>query len=111
MKVANAWYAALLLTASAFTTHTRLQRAVASQRRHRESSRVQATMILGGGEDDEDKPKLTRETEPDQYFASNFETLSAQDKLKDPLVIIGLLSIFFPFALLIVFNNMGLLGN
>lgn len=102
--------AVALLTASAFTTHTRLQRTVASQRRHRGSSRVQATMILGGGEDD-DKPKLTRETEPDQYFASNFESLSAQDKLKDPLVIIGLVSIFFPFVLLIVFNNMGLLGN
>lgn len=64
--------------------------------------------LLGG--DDEEKPKLTRENEPEEYFQSSFEELAPAEKAKDPLVIIGLVSIFFPFILLGVFNSMGLIG-
>jgi len=70
----------------------------------------QATRRFMFGGDDENKPKLTRESEPEEYFASNFEELAPEEKVKDPLVLIGLLSIFFPFALLAVFNAMGLIG-
>lgn len=53
----------------------------------RDAKRDVTARLLGG--DDDDKPKLTRENEPDQYFESSFETLSTTDKFKDPLVIIG----------------------
>eukprot|EP00631_Chrysoreinhardia_giraudii_P004098 CAMPEP_0197418156 /NCGR_PEP_ID=MMETSP1170-20131217/3979_1 /TAXON_ID=54406 /ORGANISM="Sarcinochrysis sp, Strain CCMP770" /LENGTH=105 /DNA_ID=CAMNT_0042945185 /DNA_START=26 /DNA_END=343 /DNA_ORIENTATION=- len=72
------------------------------------STRDVKVMLLGG--DDDGKPKLTRENEPDEYFESSFEQKSTEEKFKDPLVIIGLVSIFFPFLLLVIFNGMGLVG-
>mmetsp|Transcript_6861 Transcript_6861/g.8222 ORF Transcript_6861/g.8222 Transcript_6861/m.8222 type:complete len:110 (+) Transcript_6861:18-347(+) len=81
------------------------QRSVATNHRQR----VLPPLYLLGG-DDEDRKPLTRDEEPDEYFASDFESLSTQEKLKDPLVIIGLVSIFFPFILLIFFNAMGFIG-
>lgn len=44
-------------------------------------------MVFGGN--DPEKPKLTREDEPEEFFASSFEDMPAEEKLKDPLVIIG----------------------
>mmetsp|Transcript_3668 Transcript_3668/g.12693 ORF Transcript_3668/g.12693 Transcript_3668/m.12693 type:complete len:107 (-) Transcript_3668:25-345(-) len=64
-------------------------------------------MVFGGN--DPEKPKLTREDEPEEFFASSFEDMPVDQKLKDPLVIIGLVSIFFPFALLVVFNAAGMI--
>ena len=52
----------------------------------------------------------TGDEEPDEYFASEFESLPPQEKIKDPLVIVGLVSIFFPFILLAIFNSAGLVG-
>lgn len=54
---------------------------------------------------DEDKnappkrKKLTRETEPDQYWISKGEREGA-NPMKDPLAIIGLIAIFTPFVIL-----------
>lgn len=44
-------------------------------------------MVFGGN--DPEKPKLTREDEPEEFFSSSFESMPAEEKLKDPLVIIG----------------------
>lgn len=89
-------------------------------------------MVFGGN--DPDPKKITREDEPEEYFASDFESASVEEKLKDPLVIIGssaprllpslssffsrrspfpprrIASIFFPFVLLAIFNAGGLVG-
>ncbi|KAJ1458407.1 hypothetical protein M885DRAFT_512814 [Pelagophyceae sp. CCMP2097] len=64
--------------------------------------------IFGG--DDPEKPKLTRDTEPEQYFASDFEDAPIADKMKDPALLIGLGSIFFPFVLLGICYQAGLIG-
>lgn len=87
---------ALMILAAVFSalqcafTFTPNGRAVCMQQHtsgRRDGTRDVAARLLGG--DDNDKPKLTRENEPDQYFESSFETLSTTDKFKDPLVIIG----------------------
>ena len=44
-------------------------------------------MVFGGN--DPEKPKLTRDEEPEEFFTSSFESMPAEEKLKDPLVIIG----------------------
>jgi len=49
----------------------------------------------------EDRPKLTRDAEPEQYWVSKSEQKGA-NPFKDPLAIIGLVAIFFPFLLLLV---------
>ena len=53
--------------------------------------------------------KLTRDGEPDEFFASDFESKSFGEKLKDPLVILGLTSIFLPFILLLFFLGTGVI--
>ncbi|GAX85638.1 hypothetical protein CEUSTIGMA_g13053.t1 [Chlamydomonas eustigma] len=58
-----------------------------------------------------DKPKetegISRETEPEQYWSSPSEKKGA-NPFKDPLAIIGILSILFPFVLLGVAISTGL---
>ena len=41
--------------------------------------------------------KLTRENEPDEFFASDWDNLSDAEKLKSPVVIGGLFIIVAPF--------------
>jgi hypothetical protein len=52
-----------------------------------------------GGDEEPVEPKLTRETEPDQYWQTPSEA-KGESPVKDPLAIIGILGIFFPFILL-----------
>ncbi|GIL63570.1 hypothetical protein Vafri_17611 [Volvox africanus] len=47
------------------------------------------------------KKFITREEEPEQYWSSKGE-LDGANPLKDPLAIIGILAIFFPFIFLAV---------
>ena len=54
----------------------------------------------GGGK------KITRDNEPEEFFSSDFEKLSAEEKFKDPLVILGLVSVLLPFVL-----TAGLIGT
>jgi hypothetical protein len=59
--------------------------------------------------DDGDASPLTAENEPEEFFSSDFESMAPEDKIKDPLVLIGLGSIFFPFVLLLGFQATGVI--
>ena len=39
---------------------------------------------------EQEKEKLTRDNEPDQYFRTNLDDKSTKEKLNDPLVLIGI---------------------
>lgn len=54
---------------------------------------------LGGAKGPEEEPKITRETEPDEFWQTPSEA-KGENPAKDPLAIIGILGIFFPFILL-----------
>jgi hypothetical protein len=58
---------------------------------------------------DPDQKPLTRENEDEEYFASDFESLAPAEKLKDPLVILGIVSIFLPFLLVVGFQATGVI--
>lgn len=53
-------------------------------------------------------PRLTRENEPEEAWGSKFEK-DGVNPLKDPLAIIGLGAIFFPFILLGIFIATGVI--
>mmetsp|Transcript_15557 Transcript_15557/g.23173 ORF Transcript_15557/g.23173 Transcript_15557/m.23173 type:complete len:128 (-) Transcript_15557:40-423(-) len=40
------------------------------------------------GAPDEDTPKITRDAEPENFFQTNLDKASAQEKMKDPLLLI-----------------------
>ena len=50
---------------------------------------------------------LTSANEPDEFFASDFESMAPEEKLKDPLVLLGLGSIFLPFIMILGFQATG----
>ena len=56
-----------------------------------------------------DNEKLTRENEPDQYFRTNLDDKSTKEKFNDPLVLIGIGSIFLPFILVALLFSSGYL--
>ena len=47
----------------------------------------------------------------DEYFATIQDKMTAEEKMKDPLVLIGLFSVFVPFILLGVAYAAGWVGN
>ena len=47
----------------------------------------------------------------DEYFATIQDKMTAEEKMKDPLVLIGLFSIFVPFILLAIAYGAGWVGN
>ncbi|BDA42331.1 hypothetical protein COCOBI_03-2180 [Coccomyxa sp. Obi] len=49
----------------------------------------------------DDKKTLTREEEPEQYWQTASEK-KGENPLKDPLAIIGIVSIFLPFIILAI---------
>lgn len=49
--------------------------------------------------------------EKSEYFVSNQEKLSAAERFKDPQLILGLFSIFFPFIFLVFAYTQGWVGN
>jgi hypothetical protein len=51
--------------------------------------------------DEESKKFLTRDEEPDQYWSSEGERKGA-NPFKDPLALIGIVSILFPFLFLLI---------
>lgn len=65
--------------------HLRWQRP-GGARMQRPAARITSS---GNGRRDHRRKKLTRENEPDEFFASKFESAPLEEKLKDPLVIIG----------------------
>mmetsp|Transcript_1609 Transcript_1609/g.2104 ORF Transcript_1609/g.2104 Transcript_1609/m.2104 type:complete len:115 (-) Transcript_1609:407-751(-) len=53
--------------------------------------------VFGG--DPENKPKILRENE-NEAFVSDFEKKETAEKLKDPVLLVALFSVLFPFFLL-----------
>lgn len=53
---------------------------------------------MAGFRDDGDKPKRTRDNEPNEYFKSEFEDKPVTERLVDPQVVIALVGILLPFA-------------
>jgi hypothetical protein len=47
----------------------------------------------------------------DEYFATIQDKMTAEEKMKDPLVLIGLFSVLIPFILLFVAYAAGWVGN
>ncbi|GAB4821205.1 hypothetical protein N2152v2_008251 [Parachlorella kessleri] len=70
------------------------------------AGRAQLLAAKALGSDKGDKKVLTREDEPDEYWASAREK-EGKSPWTDPLAIIGLLAIFFPLILLGVFAALG----
>ncbi|KAL3778988.1 hypothetical protein ACHAWO_009185 [Cyclotella atomus] len=79
----------LLATAAAFTPS-------ATHSLTRSSPRTSIIMKEGLGIDPERK-KLTRENEPDDYFVTNTDKMTDQEKI--PIAIAGLVGISLPFIL------------
>lgn len=69
------------------------------------SDRVQ-TSALGDSQGD-DRKGLKREEEPEEYWSSERER-KGESPFKDPIALIGLLAILFPFLFLIVASSVGL---
>ena len=57
----------------------------------------------------DDRRPLTSANEPDEFFASDFESMAPEEKLKDPLVLLGLGSIFLPFVMILLFQATGVI--
>ena len=56
---------------------------------HQHGARVSLpTMQFGGGGDKEPKG-LSRDSEPDQFFATNMDDMSDAEKLKSPVLLLG----------------------
>lgn len=62
------------------------------------------TRALGDSKDD--RPKLTRENEPEEYWVSEREK-AGKSAFSDPVAIIGILAIFFPIILLLILSALG----
>ena len=52
-------------------------------------------MQFGGGEPE--RKGLTRDNEPDEFFSTNMDDMSDEEKLKSPVVIGGLALLILPF--------------
>jgi len=72
------------------------------------SERVLVTHALGDSKDkDSSNSGLKREDEPEEYWSSERER-KGESPFKDPLAIIGIVSILFPFIFLIIASSVGL---
>jgi hypothetical protein len=70
------------------------------------SPRRGSVMVFSDNDPASGPPRRTRKNEPDEYFKSDFERMSAKDRFGDPLVVIGLVAIFLPFiAVAILFQS------
>ena len=56
-------------------------------------------VVLSAFPERDSDQKLTRENEPDEYFKTNLDKKPIKERLGDPLVLIGIGSIFLPFIL------------
>eukprot|EP00640_Fibrocapsa_japonica_P000442 CAMPEP_0113934200 /NCGR_PEP_ID=MMETSP1339-20121228/1538_1 /TAXON_ID=94617 /ORGANISM="Fibrocapsa japonica" /LENGTH=94 /DNA_ID=CAMNT_0000935897 /DNA_START=187 /DNA_END=471 /DNA_ORIENTATION=+ /assembly_acc=CAM_ASM_000762 len=77
------------------------------------SSRTETTLTrhMGFGMPDDDRPRRTVENEPEEYFQSPTDKLPLSERFKDPIVLLGLGGVLFPFFLLAFFYAAGLIGN
>lgn len=59
--------------------------------KHTQLTRKIPTQFGDGG------PKLTRDSEPEEFFSTNMDSMSDADKLKNPVVIGGVAILVLPF--------------
>ena len=86
---------ACVRTRTSAVDHPRRRRDVARRRRHRRARTARK------------RRPLTAANEPEEFFASDFESMAPEEKLKDPLVLLGLGSIFLPFIMILGFQATG----
>jgi hypothetical protein len=58
------------------------------------------------GDSNDNRPKLTRENEPEEYWTSERER-AGKSAFSDPVALIGILAIFFPIILLLILSALG----
>jgi hypothetical protein len=61
------------------------------------SSSSSSPLNMGFGAPDPDQKRMTRDNEPDEYFVTNTDKMSDEEKL--PIAIMGLVGISLPFIL------------
>jgi hypothetical protein len=71
----------------------------------RSGSRM-STIVFALGDSKGDRPKLTRENEPEEYWTSERER-QGKSAFTDPVALIGVLAIFFPIILLLILSALG----
>merc|ERR1719326_1090692 len=60
------------------------------------ATRASTRCQFGGGE--QERSSITRDSEPEEFFATNMDNMSDAEKLKSPAVIIGLGILVVPFV-------------
>ena len=84
---------AIVATVAAFSPGSMTRRvAVRSS-----SSSSSSPLNMGFGAPDPDQKRMTRDNEPDEYFVTNTDKMSDEEKL--PIAIMGLVGISLPFIL------------
>lgn len=70
--------------------------------RSRSTRSVEVKALFSKDSEGQDKKKfLSREEEPDEYWVSKSEKAGA-NPFKDPIALVGILAIFFPFIFLLI---------
>lgn len=83
---------AMVATVAAFSPGSMTRRVAV-----RSSSSSFSPLNMGFGAPDPDQKRMTRENEPDEYFVTNTDKMSDEEKL--PIAIMGLVGISLPFIL------------
>ena len=85
---------AIVATVAAFSPGSMTRRVAV---RSSSSSSSSSPLNMGFGAPDPDQKRMTRENEPDEYFVTNTDKMSDEEKL--PIAIMGLVGISLPFIL------------
>ena len=86
---------AIVATVAAFSPGSMTRRVAV--RSSSSSSSSSSPLNMGFGAPDPDQKRMTRENEPDEYFVTNTDKMSDEEKL--PIAIMGLVGISLPFIL------------
>ena len=85
---------AMVATVAAFSPGSMTRRVAV---RSSSSSSSSSPLNMGFGAPDPDQKRMTRDNEPDEYFVTNTDKMSDEEKL--PIAIMGLVGISLPFIL------------
>jgi hypothetical protein len=84
----------MVATVAAFSPGSMTRRVAV---RSSSSSSSSSPLNMGFGAPDPDQKRMTRDNEPDEYFVTNTDKMSDEEKL--PIAIMGLVGISLPFIL------------
>ena len=87
--------ALLLVILAAPTLALLVQPRVAAPAMLRAARTARPSMQFGGGEPE--RKGITRDSEPEEFFATNMDDMSDAEKLRSPVVIGGLIILIAPF--------------